>query len=68
MATAEFKKIPIMCPRCHAEAFNYNGVTKMPVSATCKECGQRLTYFPETDTTIKSNGVERKVSSGKRFS
>jgi hypothetical protein len=64
---AEFKKIPIKCPKCYAIAFNYNGVTKMAVSTKCKECGCRLTYNPETNTVVKSLGNDQSTSSGKRF-
>ena len=64
----KIKKIPIKCPCCFAIAFNYNGVTKMPIVASCKECGRRIAYYPETNkTTISREPLERKSSSGMRF-
>lgn len=65
---SKIKNIPIKCPVCKAIAFHWNGVTKMPLVAPCKECGRRIAFYPETnEVKVSREPIERTSSSGKRF-
>lgn len=63
----EFKKIPILCPRCKGVLLHWNGITMMQVATQCRNCGRYYTFNPTTEDVKAGKRIERATSSGVRF-